>query len=529
MALLEGKERAVAEAMSRLTGANPFLPERIAYEREALGGRFVATRAVWAVDADLGGLNPNLARLEELAADLLPRLRERLAGGAEATPEEQAAYEDLVLYRLYARYERDWLDLMHRDADGRCHKAARFDAFARDVAWFLEVPGLTLETRRDAAFLFAYGFQTRRAFHHTFRQIVGASMPAARLRAQAWQSIFSHDRGRYRRALVDRMQDVTTLITGPSGTGKELVARAIGLSRFVPFDGETGRFVESYAIGFFPLNLSALSPTLIESELFGHRRGAFTGALEDRAGWLEACGPRGTVFLDEVGELSPEIQVKLLRVLQDRRFQRLGETRERLFEGKIVAATNRDLAGEMQRGAFREDFYWRLCSDWIRTPSLREQLADTPEDRRNLVVVLARRSFGADEAEDVADEVEAWIDAHLGADYPWPGNIRELEQCVRSIVIRRTYEPPRGRAAGATPCADAPRSALAAEVAGGGLDTETLLARYTALVYHATGSYEEAARRLGIDRRTVKARLDRAFLAALREADRSGPEAAAGG
>ncbi|MDX1648327.1 MAG: hypothetical protein R3263_00605 [Myxococcota bacterium] len=206
MPLMEGKERAVAEAMSRLTGANPFLPERIEYEREALGGRFVATRAVWAVDADLGGLNPNLGRLEAVAAELLPRLRERLAAGARATPEEQAIYEDLVLYRLYARYERDWLELLHRDADGRTHKARRFGDFAADVAHFLELPGLTLDTRRDAPFLFAYGFQTRRAFHHTFRQIIGASMPAARLRAQVWQSIFSHDRARYRRALVDRMR-----------------------------------------------------------------------------------------------------------------------------------------------------------------------------------------------------------------------------------------------------------------------------------------------------------------------------------
>src|SRR6185369_6170470 len=115
-------------------------------------------------------------------------------------------------------------------------------------------------------------------------------------------------------------------------------------------------FTEDFAGSFHALNLSALSPTLIESELFGHRRGAFTGALEDRAGWMEVCPPLGTVFLDEIGELDPAIQVKLLRVLQTRMFQRLGDTATRVFRGKIIAATNRDLDSAKD---FRRDFYYR--------------------------------------------------------------------------------------------------------------------------------------------------------------------------
>src|SRR5690606_18779938 len=115
------------------------------------------------------------------------------------------------------------------------------------------------------------------------------------------------------RSLYDRMHLMNTLIVGPSGTGKELVARAIGLSRFVPFDGKTCRFREETHESFLPLNLSALSPHLVESELFGHKRGSFTGAISDRAGFLESCPDEGTVFLDEIGELSEELQVKLLR------------------------------------------------------------------------------------------------------------------------------------------------------------------------------------------------------------------------
>ena len=249
------------------------------------------------------------------------------------------------------------------------------------------------------------------------------------------------------------MRDVTTLVTGPSGTGKELVARAIGLSRYLPFDPSSGGFASDAADAFLLLNLSALSPTLIESELFGHRKGAFTGALQDHSGWLEVCPPLGTVFLDEIGELDGSIQVKLLRVLETREFQRLGETTSRKFQGKVIAATNRDMAREMKAGRFREDLYYRLCSDLIVTPSLREQLADSPEELRNLVLFIAKRIAGPEEAEALAGEVELWIEGNLGGDYPWPGNVRELEQCVRNILIRNEYRAPR------TP-APAPRRGL---------------------------------------------------------------------
>ena len=113
-------------------------------------------------------------------------------------------------------------------------------------------------------------------------------MPAARLRGAVWQSIFTHDMRRYRRSLYRRMGAITTLVTGPSGTGKELVARAVGMSRYIPFDAKTQTFSAGFRGAFHTLNLSALSPTLIESDLFGHRRGAYTGALEDRAGWRNA-------------------------------------------------------------------------------------------------------------------------------------------------------------------------------------------------------------------------------------------------
>ena len=151
------------------------------------------------------------------------------------------------------------------------------------------------------------------------------------------------------------------------------------------------------------------------------------------------------MFLDEIGDLDPAIQVKLLRVIQTRRFQRLGETEGRPFRGKVIAATNRDLAAAMAAGRFREDLYYRLCSDLIRTPTLAEQLEQAPEDLANLVRHIARRLVGR-EAEALAEEALVWIRRELGPSYPWPGNIRELEQCVRNVLVRGEYRP--ARAAG---------------------------------------------------------------------------------
>jgi len=333
-------------------------------------------------------------------------------------------------------------------------------------------------------------------------------MPAARLRASIWQSIFTHDIRRYRRTLYARMGEFATLITGPSGTGKELVARAIAQSRYVPFDDQRLSFADDCA--FYPINISALSPTLVESELFGHRRGSFTGAIADRKGWLETCPELGSVFVDELGDMDPAIQVKLLRVIETRTFHPVGDTAARQFRGKLITATNRDLAALIAKGRFREDLYYRLCSDQVVTPALAEQLADSPGVLRELVFYMSRRVAG-DEAETLAREVLDWLGANLQPDYAWPGNYRELEQCVKNVLIRRNYQPSRPRARNAV-------EQFALEARAGRLSADELLTRYITIVYSRTGSYEETARRLGLDRRTVKAKVDRNLLGELKGA-----------
>jgi transcriptional regulator with PAS, ATPase and Fis domain len=209
------------------------------------------------------------------------------------------------------------------------------------------------------------------------------------------------------------------------------------------------------------------------------------------------------VFLDELGELDQSIQVKLLRVIETRRFHPVGDTASLPFHGKLIAATNRDLAAS----GFRQDLYYRLCSDQIATPSLAEQLADSPAILSDLILHMARRVAGA-EAEDLAADVGCWIEENLGDKYPWPGNYRELDQCVKNVLIRRDYRPSR------TPVAS-PIQRVQDDFQAGRLTFEELLSRYSTMVYHQTGSYEETARRLGIDRRTVKAKIDRNLLAEL--------------
>ena len=490
------EERRLTARVVKLAYANPFLGERIECEREILGPDHAAGRRFWHMDQG----SEHVIAIQERVDALVGSLERKLREGAKPSAEELRLYRDLVIYWLYIRYQDEMFELLERSGHGT-RRVGFYGSFAADFGRAAELAG-GFEGEMGVEHIFAFLFQVRRAFHLIFRQIYGGSMPAAQLRAGVWQSVFTHDLRRYRRSLFRRMGDVTTLITGPSGTGKELVARAVGFSRYIPFDAESQSFTEDFESSFYPLNLSALSPTLIESELFGHLRGAFTGALADRPGWLEACPPLGTIFLDEIGEVEPAIQVKLLRVLETRTFQRIGDTEPRRFLGKIVAATNRDPAHEMRVGNMRQDFYYRLCSDLIETPSLEEQIRDEPGEFGRLIEQLALRIAGAEEAPDITREALEWIRRELGPDYAWPGNVRELEQCVRNIMIRGRYEPQDGGGAAAEPADRLDRA-----LGGCGLTLGELEARYVETVYRKTGSYQAAARRLGIDRRTVKAKL----------------------
>src|SRR5215204_1087790 len=211
----------------------------------------------------------------------------------------------------------------------------------------------------------------------------------------------------------------TVLITGESGTGKELVARAIHYN-----SARKDR-------PFVALNCGALSETLLDSELFGHVRGAFTSADTNKKGLIEVA-EKGTIFLDEIGEMSQLVQVKLLRILQERKFRRLGGTEEVDADIRIIAATNRDLTKMVGEGTFREDLFYRINVIPLRLPPLRER----PEDIPLLAQHFAAR-FAARMGKEVAG-ISGGAMSLLQA-YPWPGNIRELENAMeRAVALERT-------------------------------------------------------------------------------------------
>ncbi len=482
-----------AHALARLASTNPFADGWTALEADALGAKFARRDRPWSLGADAAARAHNLAALEAQTAELSSRLGRHVERGGAAA-DDVALYRELVLFHLYNRAIAPLDELMVGDAT-RPVPAYRELARAFDAAFAIDPrahPGF------DAAHWFAGCFQLRRAFFHIFRFIVGSSRASARLRGAVWEAIFTADAGRYRRALVDRMRDVPTLVLGETGTGKELVARAIGLSGFVPFVEERQRFAGDPNAALLPIHLAAQAPTLVESALFGHKKGAFTGALEDREGVFAACPPWGAVFLDEVGELDLALQTKLLRVLETRDFAPLGLHHGGRFRGRLIAATNRDLPREVAAGRFRDDMYFRLAGVLVRTPPLRARLHDDADELPLLVRFLARQIAGPAEGEALAEAALAAL-ARLPADYSWPGNVRELAQQVRAVLVHGALD---------VTAAAAPAAAAWLERARAGeLAVDELITRYVQHVHAQVGSYEGTARRIGLDRRTVKARV----------------------
>ena len=310
----------------------------------------------------------------------------------------------------------------------------------------------------------------------------------------------------------------TVLVTGESGTGKELVARAI--------------HTHSPRVGdpFVPVNCTALSESLLESELFGHARGAFTGAMASKRGLFEMADG-GTLFLDEIGDMGPKMQAQLLRTLQDGEVRPVGSTESIKVDVRLVCATNRDLESDVKAGRFREDLYFRINVVTIKLPPLRDRPGDIPILVAHFLAKLSRRE-GRAPAAISAEALQALTT------YTWTGNVRELENAIdRAVAVAKdgvilpSDLPPeitaRRRGAGAAPGDNTPQPrpgarAMASATTSASasiLDDRPTLAelerRYIGVVLaECGGNKKKAAERLGIDRRTLYRALERSGEAA---------------
>lgn len=502
MKLWNSKTKEEISTVSQLSYCNPFSPERLKLEKLILGREFSEEHDSWHISMNPDGQRPNIGKLEEFSLDLAETSRTALLKGAKFSEGEEELYRNLVNFTLYHQHHNTMAECIDSGPMSKTYQSicsSSFHSLRKGLHHFFDDVGLQKTTDEEAAHQMACVYQIRRAFQHIFTYITGASRVSTELRSEIWHSIFSHNMSRYVRLLYHAMKDIPVLITGPSGSGKELVARAIGLSGYIPFDLKQERFQYDHNECLLALNLSAISPLLIESELFGHKRGAYTGAVSDVEGWLSKCHSSASLFLDEIGDLETNIQVKLLRVLQTRTFQEVGSTKNKTFQGRIIAATNCNLPDKIKKGEFRSDFFYRLCADNIQTPSLHQILQDTPSDITRMVEFISAKLIGEDEAGQLCKDVLAQLKTSELKNHTWPGNFRELEQCVKNILVRKKYNPPAiDIESGSSTSHTMDRVEMTAD---------ELLGLYYRKAYEKYGSFEEAARILKVDRRTVKSRM----------------------
>jgi PAS domain S-box-containing protein len=367
---------------------NLFDEAPIAYVYEQTDTRFVSANRSF---MDLLGLTaaevPHTYGLSLVA----PRDLEEVQGSltAEQSGKERAAIE--IELRRKSDGQPVWVQRWSRpEPDGKHTRTMIIDITARVLA------------EREQARLQQQNSYLREEIksEHNFEEIVGRSPAIASVLAQIEQVAPT---------------DATVLLLGETGTGKELLARAL-------HDASPRK-----KRALIKVNCAALPAGLIESELFGHERGAFTGATEKRVGRF-ALADGGTIFLDEIGELAPEVQTKLLRVLQERSFEALGSTRTQRVDVRVVAATNRDLQRAVAEGTFRADLFYRLNVFPVRVPSLAERRADIP-----LLVHYFVARYAAKNRRQIT-AVDAGTMQRLMS-YGWPGNIRELENVIERAVI----------------------------------------------------------------------------------------------
>jgi PAS domain S-box-containing protein len=353
------------------------------------------------------GFDPKLGmpRWEERLQRVHPEDREKLQGTIESAIQEKSDY-DVQFRILLPDGTIKWVQTVGHPVSSPAGELVQFVGSSMDVTDRMrsedELRAAFEEIKQLKDQLYRENLALRDEVHRAsmFEESVGTS--------KALKAVLSQT------AKVART-NATVLITGESGTGKELIARAVH------------KRSERSEHAFISVNCAAFAPTLISSELFGHEKGAFTGATQRRLGRFELAD-RGTIFLDEVGELPPDTQVALLRVLQEREFERVGGTQSIKVDVRVIAATNRDLNAAVANGSFRSDLFYRLHVFPIEIPPLRERREDVPLLVEYFIDRYARKS-----GKTIRHVNKKTL--QVLQSYPWPGNIRELQNVIERSVI----------------------------------------------------------------------------------------------
>ncbi len=475
---LDAESRAFFDQVGTSAFENPFGASRLASDKSAVG-----------LKGDAGEFEV----LNRLLALLEARLKQVADGGrldiGDFVADDRERLRIALLFHVFHHW-RDRTDAYIREQIAHGDELLAWpggDALYREILSYGIEPGY-------ASACVAIFFQFRRAYYFIDQSLRGASPSMRRLREQLWNAIFTCDTRLYVDKLWSRMEDFSTLLLGETGTGKGMAAMALGRSGYIPYLPERRTFRESFTKAFLSINLSQFAENLIESELFGHRKGAFTGAIENHDGIFARCSPCGAIFLDEIGDVSEPIQIKLLQVLQQRTFSPVGGHETLRFPGRVIAATNQDLAARRAEGRFRNDFYYRLSSGTIEVPTLRRRLDEQADELERLVADIVGRLAGEPDGA-LTDRIVTALKRDLPPGYAWPGNVRELEQAAKSVLLTGHYRGETTTAAGD----DETRQILA-----GALSLDELERWYCKRLYARFGSYGPVAARLGVDWRTVK-------------------------
>ncbi len=470
---------------SRAALSNPFSDERME------------------LDLKISGCDPG-THIDELLDRVYFKIKERtgklekqgIADISLYSGEDRVMMQSAFMFEIFFLFSRQFDDLISRQikaGDSICSVP-----FGRDAISMFVRRGFNPE---EACRYFAILYQLKRSYYFIDKALIGHSPCMRDLRLHLWNNVFTYDIKLYERYLMNRMEDFSTLLLGDTGTGKGTAAAAIGRSGFIPYSPDKNMFSDSFMSNFISINLSMFSESLIESELFGHKKGAFTGAINQHDGIFARCSKYGSILLDEIGDLSLTIQLKLLQLLQERTFSPVGSHDTKRFNGRVIAATNKSLEELRGNGLFRSDFYYRLCSDCIIVPSLFERIQQNP-DELNLILQNIITRLTGEESEELVLLVLDSLNKSPGPDYPWPGNVRELEQAARRILLTREYSGESARPGRGI------KDRLITGIESQDLDFQELMSGYCALLYERFGTYEEVARRMNLDRRTVKKHID---------------------